>query len=999
MRNVSYLILLLLVSNVALAQTAVQGIVKDSKSLASVPGVTVSIKGKSTATQTDVRGQFSLQVAPTDTLLFVSVGYKTQSIAVRNQTQLNIFLADSNESLEEVVVIGYGTAQKRDLTGSIVQVKGSDIVDRPGTNPVASLQGKVSGLQVTNTGRPGQGPDIRIRGTNSVNGARPLYVVDGLLNDNISYINPSDIESIEILKDPSSLAIFGVLGANGVIAVTTKQAKAGQLNIDFSSKIGIKNVGNRMKLTNADQFKELYNEQRVNQGIAPYDYTNWNANTNWQDEIFRNAILNYNNLSIANSTAKNSFRLGLGYSLDQGVVNHEKHSQFTFNLSNEVRVSDNFKTGVIINGLRAQLPQNRDVFGAILAAPIAPVYNEEYGLYHTMPDFQRAQVGNPLTTIEDRKNTFIGHDYRIVGNYYAEVTFLKHFSFRTNLSADYGFNQTRSYDGLVSVYNPDIQGSNKAERVGNLLTAVGQEQNKYYKIQSDWLLNYKNSFGKHNVQALAGYTTYMRGFENTTSRRTQGDGYPIPNDPDYWYVGIGDPKTQLGDGTAWETRTLSYLARAIYNYDGKYLVNTSFRRDGSSAFARFGKPWQNFYALGLAWVVTKEGFMQNQTFIDNLKLKGSMAHLGNQDVGGNKYPMYANMLPGNTAVFGNQIIPAYGPAYIPDRNLHWEVVKAWEGGFELTTFNNRLNVEAIYYNKNTDGVLVTVPGILGSLPGLSNLGKIRNNGIEASVRWSQSINQDWKYSIGGNITTVNNKVISLSTKGYDIVDGPSRTTEGYPIGYFWGYVHDGIFQNQDEINNSAKNGLGGGDFKPGDIRYKDIDGDGTITANDRTMIGNPTPDFFYGLSLSASYKRFDLNLEFQGVQGNDIMRMWNQNQYATFNFQTDRMNRWHGEGTSNWEPIVHEGRANNRVNSSYFIENGSFFRVRDITLAYSFSKEALDKLRLKNLRLFVNAQNALTFSKNTGFTPEIGGSTTSFGVDKGTYPIPAIYTFGVNLNF
>jgi len=465
MRNVSYLILLLLMSNVALAQTAVQGIVKDSKSLASVPGVTVSIKGKSTATQTDVRGQFSLQVAPTDTLLFVSVGYKTQSIAVRNQTQLNIFLADSNESLEEVVVIGYGTAQKRDLTGSIVQVKGSDIVDRPGTNPVASLQGKVSGLQVTNTGRPGQGPDIRIRGTNSVNGARPLYVVDGLLNDNISYINPSDIESIEILKDPSSLAIFGVLGANGVIAVTTKQAKAGQLNIDFSSKIGIKNVGNRMKLTNADQFKELYNEQRVNQGIAPYDYTNWNANTNWQDEIFRNAILNYNNLSIANSTAKNSFRLGLGYSLDQGVVNHEKHSQFTFNLSNEVRVSDNFKTGVIINGLRAQLPQNRDVFGAILAAPIAPVYNEEYGLYHTMPDFQRAQVGNPLTTIEDRKNTFIGHDYRIVGNYYAEVTFLKHFSFRTNLSADYGFNQTRSYDGLVSVYNPDIQGSNKAERV------------------------------------------------------------------------------------------------------------------------------------------------------------------------------------------------------------------------------------------------------------------------------------------------------------------------------------------------------------------------------------------------------------------------------------------------------------------------------------------------------------------------------------------------------
>ncbi|WP_164126257.1 SusC/RagA family TonB-linked outer membrane protein [Sphingobacterium luzhongxinii] len=999
MRSLSILISLLLMSLITVGQTTVNGVVKDNKSMLSISGVTVSIKGKPTATQTDAKGQFTITATPTDSLQFVFLGYASQTVPIANRTQLNVFLEGENESLDEVVVIGYGTAKKRDLTGSIVQVKGSDIVDRPGTNPVASLQGKVSGLQVTNSGRPGQEPDIRIRGTNSINGAKPIYVVDGLLNDNINFLNPDDVESIEVLKDPSSLAIFGVAGANGVIAITTKRAKAGQLNFDFSSRIGFKDVSHRMKLTDATQFKELYEEQRFNQGDAPYDYSFWNANTDWQDEIFRNGILNYNNLSVASATDKNSFRMGLGYSLDQGIINYEKHSQITLNLSNEVRVTDNFKTGIVLNGYRAQLPQNRDVFGTILAAPIAPVFNEEYGLYHTMPSFQRAQVGNPLTTIEERKNTFIGNNYRIVGNYYAEVKFLKNFSFRTNLSADYGFNQTRSYDGLVSVYNPEIEGDNKAERIGNLLTAVNQDQNKYYKIQTDWLLNYNNSFDKHNIQAMVGYTTYMSGFENTTARRTQGDGYEIPNDSYYWYVGIGDPKTQTGNGTGWETRTLSYLARVLYNYDGKYLINTSFRKDGSSAFARFGKPWQDFYALGVAWVLSQENFMQNQTVINNLKIKGSVANLGNQSVGSNKYPMQAQMVAGNTAVFGNQVVPAYGPEYIPDTNLHWEVVKAWEAGFELSTLNNRLNIEAVYYSKNTDGVLVRVPGILGSLPGLSNLGNIRNKGIEASARWNQTLSEDWKFSIGGNITTIDNNVVSLSSKGYDIIDGPSRTTEGNPIGYFWGYVHDGIFQTQTDVNQSAKNGLGGGDFKPGDIRYKDIDGDGTITTKDRTRIGNPTPDFFYGLSLSTSYKRFDLNVEFQGIYGNEIMRTWNQNQFATYNFLTDRMDRWNGEGTSNWEPIIHEGRANNRVYSSYFIEDGSFFRLRDVTLAYTFPQETLGKLRLKNLRLFANAQNAFTFSNNTGFTPEIGGSATSFGVDRGTYPVPAIYTLGVNLNF
>src|SRR5690606_17741386 len=325
-------------------------------------------------------------------------------------------------------------------------------------NPIANLQGKVAGLQVTNSGRPGQEPDIRIRGTNSINAVKPLYVVDGMLNDNINFLNPADIESIEVLKDPSSLAIFGVRGANGVVAITTKRARSGELNFEFSSRIGVKDVSHRMNMANAAQFKELYEEQRFNQGNTPYDYTNWTGNTNWQDQIFQNGILNYNNLSVSGATERNSFRMGIGHSTDQGIINHEKHQQFTFNVADELKITDNFRTGIVLNGYRARLPQNQDVFGAILAAPIAPIYNAEYGLYHTMPDFQRAQVYNPLLAIEERKNTYIGTNYRVLANGYTEVDFLSNFNFRVNLSADYGFNTFRRYEGVVSQYDPDIAG-------------------------------------------------------------------------------------------------------------------------------------------------------------------------------------------------------------------------------------------------------------------------------------------------------------------------------------------------------------------------------------------------------------------------------------------------------------------------------------------------------------------------------------------------------------
>lgn len=959
-------------------------------------GVSVFIKGTPTGTTTNSNGEFTLSAPANGTLTVSYVGYATQEVTINNQASLNItLLPAAGTQLEQVVVVGYGTANKRDLTGSIATIKGSEVADKPVTNPVAAIQGKVPGVYIVNSGRPGAQPDVRIRGTNSINSVGPLYVVDGILNDNINFLNPADIESMEILKDPSSLAIFGVRGANGVIIITTKKAKNGQLVVNFNSTVGIKKVVDQIDLTDADEFKMLYNEQLANQGSAPYDYSKWTGNTDWQDLIFQNGVLNYDNISISGATERNKFYMGLGYMNEQGLIKHEKLEKFTLNVNDELQVTRFLKVGFNFNGYRSQLPQERSVGSAVLAAPIVEPFNEDYGLYSSLPDFQRAQVNNPLVDIELKKNTARNFEYRAVGSIFAEVDFLKHLNFRASLFADYGFNTGRSYDPIIAVYNPDIVNAPPIDSLQKV-TSVAQYQNIYTKIQQDYLLTYKNRFGAHNLTVLAGYTSYYRSYEGVNSSSKQGSGNPIPNNPRFWYTEIGDPSTQLGSGDAWESATLSYLFRALYNYQNRYLLNASFRRDGSSAFPNNGGRWQNFGALGAGWVISKEKFMNNQQLFDNLKVKASWGILGNQNTG-NYYPYFPLLTSANSAVFGNNVVQALTPSYLPDPNLHWETVHSYEGGVELDILQRKLHFEGNYYHKITKGVLVTVPGIAGTTPGLGNLGEVQNNGIELLATYNGAINKDWSYSISGNFTTINNKVNELSTKGYEIVQDPSRTKAGYPIGFFYGYVADGIYQTKEEIKKSPVSKIG--DVLPGDIKYKDINGDGFIDANDRTIIGNPTPDFAYGASFNINYKGFDLGIDVMGVYGNEIFRNWSRGTYAQFNYPSYRLERWHGVGTSNWEPILSTGRANNYLISSYYIEDGSFFRIRNAQLGYNFSSEMLSHLHLTSLRLFVNGQNIKTFKNSSGYTPEFGGSATSFGVDNGSYPLPAIYTFGINLNF
>lgn len=962
-------------------------------------GVSVSVKGSTTGTSTDKNGNFTLTVPNDASIVISSVGFESQEVSVSEQASFNIALSSVSAALEQVVVIGYGTANKRDLTGSIATVKSKEIADRPSPNPLSLLQGKVTGLSIVNSGRPGVEPDVRIRGTNTINGVKPVYIVDGILNDNINFLNPADIESIEVLKDPSSLAIFGVRGANGAIAVTTKKAKAGQLLVNFNSSVGIKKVQRRMEFTDATQFKQLYSEQLANQASGTFDYTLWNGNTDWQDEIFQDAMLNYNNISITGATEKNRFYMGLGYINEEGIIKHEVYKKYTLNFSDELRVTKGLKFGLTLNAYRAELPDaEKGVGGAIRAAPIAPVIDAATGLLHTLPGFQRAQVFNPLVGIDLEQNTRIQREYRVVGSIYGEVDFLQYLNFRAQLYADYGFNTQRGYSPILSVYNPEIVGNDKRD-TSRRSTSVFQSQDIYPKTQMDYLLTFKKRFGDHDLTVLGGITTYYRAFEGTNSSVQQGTAQVIPNNPDKWYVdAVGDQATKRGSGSAWEDASLSYLARALYNFQGKYLINASFRRDGSSQFYRLGNQWKNFGAVGVGWVVSKENFFDNVNYLDYLKLKGSWGILGNKNIDDRyRYPAFPTLTNANSGVFGNNVVAALERQYIPDPNLNWETVHSYEVGVELNTLKNRLHFEANYYNKLTKDVLTLIAGPSGTLPGLGNLGEIKNNGFEFSANWNDRISQDWSYSISGNLTTIKNEVTRLNKTGFEIINGPARTTAGYPIGYFYGFVHDGIYQTNTEILKSPANTIGA--VQPGDIKFRDVNGDGKIDTEDRTLIGNPTPDFIYGGTLSLSFKGLDVGVDLQGVYGNEIFRTWNQGTFADFNYPIEKLQRWNGIGTSNWEPILSTKRAVNYQNSSYWIEDGSFFRIRNVQLGYAFGQNLLSRVKIKSLRIYINAQNLATFANNTGYTPEIGGTATSFGIDNNTYPVPAVYSAGINLNF
>lgn len=979
-------------------------------------GVTVLVKGTTLGTVTDIDGNYSLNNVPPDaTIVFSYIGMLSVEEPLNGRTTVNVIMSEDVQALDEVVVIGYGTARKRDLTGSIVTISADEIANRPSANPLASLQGKVSGVQIVNSGRAGQDPEIRIRGTNSVNGYKPLYIVDGLFSDNINYINPADIQSMEILKDPSSLAIFGMRGANGVIIITTKKAKMGQTIVNLNSSYGFKQIHDLIEVTNAAQFRELYDEQRMNQGALPYDYTNWGADTDWQDEYFRKAYIFNSNASITGSTEKSKFYMGLGYTSEEGSIKTEKFSKITVNLSSDYNVTEFLKFGFAVNGSKNKLPDAKNVASVVRAAPIAPTYavytdpvtNNSERLLHTMPDFQRAQLWNPLVETDIRGNHNLGVNHRAAGNIYGEVNFLKNFTFKTTLFLDYAINEARSFSPVIYFYNPEIPGKENMQN-RQIMT---QQKSTEYTAQSDYILTYQASFDKHSVTAMGGLTTNYREFSLLNGERSELLNkiyFNVPDNHDKWWLtslSNDGARNQYDNNTIYQWRrfTMSYLLRGLYSYNDRYLLNASFRRDGSSVFRGVGNTWNNFYTFGGGWVISEEDFMANQNAIDYLKLKGSWGVLGTENTGiniNNYYPTYPELTSVGSAVFGpnEDIIPGYTKIYNV-QNLDWERTFSWEAGFEMNLLDQRLRLEPVYYHKRTKDIIVLLDSRGGAFNSLENLGDIENKGLELSASWNDRLGEsEFNYSLGANLTTVQNKVITLGRdEGDAIYDGVARTVAGQPIGYFYGYMVEGVYQNNEDIKQSPPNTVYS--ISPGDLKFKDINGDQVINQEDRTMIGQPHPDFTYGFNVSLDYKGLDFSMDMMGVYGNEIYRDWDVSSFAQFNYLTNRMERWNGEGSSNWEPILEPGRAVNRAFSSYFIEDGSFFRIRNIQFGYSFSPSFLQKYFMKSLRLYANIENLKTWHKNTGYTPEVGGSAIRSGVDTGTYPMPAVYTVGLNITF
>ena len=998
LKSLFLLVCLVLSGTTVFAQEkTVTGVVTDSFNEPLI-GASIVVQGTTNGVITDLDGKYSIKVTPGATLQFSYVGMEKQSVKVGNQNVINVQLKDDSQMLAETVVIGYGSAKKRDLTGSITNIKGDEIANKPVANPLSALQGKVAGVQVINSGRAGEDPEIRVRGTNSINGYKPLYVVDGLFNDNINFLNPQDIESMEILKDPSWLAIFGVRGANGVIIITTKKAKVGQTRVNINGSFGFKSVPNQIEMVDAAGFKELYNEQLRNEGNPEFDFTGWNGNTNWQDEIFQTGFITNNNVSITGASEKHSFYLGAGYAYEQGNIKNEKYSKITLSVSNEYKLTDNFRVGFQFNGARILPADTKTVTTAVRATPVATVFNDQYGLYTTLPEFQKAQMNNPMVDVDLKANTTRAENYRGSGNVYAEWDFLKHFQFKAMFSMDYASNNSRKFTPIIQVYDASAEGS--IVTLGDGKTGVSQAKQTEMKTQSDYLLTYTNTWGDHSLTATAGFTTYYNKLENLGAARAQGVGLVIPDNPDKWYVSIGDAGTSTNESTQWERATVSMLGRILYNYKGRYLFNGSFRRDGSSAFSYTGNQWQNFYSVGAGWLISEEEFMKDITWLDMLKLKGSWGTLGNQNLD-KAYPAEPLLSNAYSAVFGtpSAVYPGYQLSYLPNATLRWEKVEAWEVGAEANFFRNRLHLEGVYYKKTTKDLLAEVPGISGTVPGIGNLGSIENKGIELAINWREQIG-DWNYSIGGNLTTIKNKVLSLVQEGYSIISGDksqSYTMAGFPIGYFYGYKVEGVYQNQAEIDNSPKNTLA--TVTPGDLKFVDVDGNGEITPADRTMIGDPTPDVTYGINFSVGYKNWELGVDMMGQAGNEIYRTWDNYNWSQFNFMKQRLNRWHGEGTSNSQPLLNMKHTINNLNSEYYIEDGSFFRIRNVQLAYNFDKTLLSRIGVQALKLYANIQNLKTWKHNTGYTPELGGTAIAFGVDNGSYPMPVVYTFGFNLTF
>ncbi|WP_029511436.1 SusC/RagA family TonB-linked outer membrane protein [Croceivirga radicis] len=1011
MKNCIRILVFLCMGHFLMAQsTTVTGTVLDFETQEPLPGVNVVIKNSNTGTTTDFDGKFVLaNVNENDVLVFSYISFVTKEVMYTGQTNLAINLQPDVAALDEVVVIGYGTQVKKEITGAVAVVGSETIEELNPTRIEQALQGQVAGVNITaESGSPGSGSNIRIRGISTNGDNRPLILVDGNVIEDLSVLNPGDIESINVLKDATA-GIYGVRAANGVVLITTKTgSKNSPLKFSYDAYGGFQQTSRKIPVLNATEYALLVNEAFAAGGSAiPFtDLSNLGTGTDWQNEVFQNAPIFNHNLTVNGGSEKSRYSFGASLLTQDGIVGGSKANfkRYTTRLNYDTDLLENLKltTNLIYTGTeRKTLSENgigSVLFNALNNAPTFAV-RDANGAF-TLAEGLGNEVINPLAQIE---NSFNSTDVdRISGKIGLAYDFWDNFSANSSIQFNYSEVQGRFFTPTI------FYGAGKVfNNTGRNTLTVNKDIFKDYTW--DNYITYSNTFKEnHKVQFTLGSSVFVT--KGQFSGGTQGFFESPVNFAEADIANAVDLQNGLKDSGLsgkFDERLLSYFTRVQYDYKGKYLFSGVLRRDGSTKFGpenRFGY----FPSGSLGWIVSEENFLANNSVVNFLKFRGSYGILGNDRIPGNAF---RSILNGEGAyVFDGQLVFGQAVGVLSNPEIQWEEQKTLDIGVDLRLFDSRVDITADYFKKTTEGLLLQpqVSGILGaSAPGAQapvvNGGTVENSGFEFAIGYSPVRQEDFSIDLNYNVTFLNNEVTEVNNEAGFLQGGsfgigqdpPARMEAGKPIGYFYGLETDGIFQNVDEVAAHATQA----NAAPGDIRFVDQNNDGIIDANDRVDIGNPIPDATMGFNLSINYKQFDFGAYAFASVGNEIVRNYERNQ-PLVNKSVYAIDRWVGEGTSNTTPRLTTGATSNTLFSDYFVEDGSFVRLQNAQVGYTFPQAFMDRFGADKLRLYVSANNIFTFTEYRGYDPSASsGSPIGAGIDQGYYPVPRTFLLGVNLNF
>lgn len=998
------------------------GIVKDSESNEAIIGANILIKNTTRGAVSDMDGNFTIKdISTTDTLIVTYLSYENVEIVVNGRAYIEIFLSAKTSELEEVVVIGYGRQKKRHVAGAISSVNAEDIENLPILRAEQALQGQTAGVQVTTqSGQPGDPLTVRIRGIGTTLNANPIYVVDGMQVGNIDYLNPSDIETIDVLKDAATAAIYGSQSANGVVLVTTKKGKAGKMQLEYNGYFGWQNTTNKLDLLNADEFKMMMNEGARNAGLTElYDTLEISAyDTNWQDALFiKNAPMFNHSVSVTGGNEKSSFTSSFSYFSQEGIVggSKSKFDRITARINSQHQVNKWFNfgnnlgyTNLTKRGIGTNTSFNGVLNSALNLDPLTPVFETDENELNTYPtnavtnidgnfygisnELIQGEVVNPLGLLEiDKDKT---RKDELVGNVYGELEPIKGLKIKTSIGVDLAYVLN---DGFNDKYYLNSQQQNDN-------SIVFKSIDRYFTWQWDNTIFYENSIGKHNFGILAGTTAREFNYENLGGSA----GNITLLQPDATYLDLATDTIAPPYGGASEQALASIFGRLTYNYNDRISLTAILRRDGSSNFGAANR-YGLFPSIGLAWVLSEESFMPNLGPINYLKLRTSWGVNGNQDIGPDrdKSPL------DNTTrfyTFNDNPIAGASPEYIANPSIGWEEARQFSVGADFGLFENRMDITLDYYNEETRYLLETIeiPYIVGNAPPAANVGSVLNKGVEAAVNWRNKF-KNLKYNIGFNASYNVNEITEIANESGVIIgaswvnDAVTRSEVGLPIAYFWGYKTDGIFQNQNEIfgNINGEGEVLQPNAVPGDVRFVDFNEDGIINEMDRTYIGNPTPDLTAGFTGSINYKGLELSTFIQGSFGHQVFNGIHRLDLQKTNHTTKILDRWTGEGTSNTQPRYTWADNNNNYRASdLYVEDASFVRLKNIQLGYTLPVNVSEAVKLQKVKFYLSGENLLTLTSYTGVDPEIGAfGSFDIGIDRGIYPQARTIRVGTEIVF